>query len=273
MKQTPETIGKRRQSLLKLYKNNPEQFEKHRKIRLGKKSSTETQEKQRLAHLGKIVSDETREKQRLAKLGKKLSPEHIEKFKKIRSKRYEDPLEREKQSKLMKIVCNTPEMRVKKSKVAKICLSSPEVKKKLRKAAIERCNKNNGGVCVSYNSKACEFFKSFDEEHNTKGRYAVYGNGEFLIPDLYYYPDYINFDLKLIMEWDEENHYDVDGNLIQKDIQRQKEIQEHYPEFEFIRIREKDFVKTEHECSKSYEPPCQNNKCELLERKSRRRHI
>ena len=41
------------------------------------------------------------------------------------------------------------------------------------------------------------------------------------------------------MEWDEEHHFDRNDNLKGKDIQRQKNIQEFFPDFEFRRIREK----------------------------------
>ncbi len=112
-----------------------------------------------------------------------------------------------------------------------------KTKKKMRLSAIKRIEKNNGFRWPSYNKQACEYFKKFDEDNNTKGRYAVYGGGEYLIEKLGYWPDYINFNIKLIMEWDEENHY-KNGKLHEKDIQRQKEIQTYYPDFEFRRIRE-----------------------------------
>jgi very-short-patch-repair endonuclease len=76
--------------------------------------------------------------------------------------------------------------------------------------------------------------------YNTKGRYAVYGDGEYQIESLGYFPDYINFSLKLIMEYDESHHFDENGNLLERDVQRQKEIQDHFPDFEFRRIKEKD---------------------------------
>ena len=50
--------------------------------------------------------------------------------------------------------------------------------------------------------------------------------------------DYINFEKELLIEWDEEYHYK--NNLLkEKDILRQKQIQEIFPSFKFCRIREK----------------------------------
>ena len=75
-------------------------------------------------------------------------------------------------------------------------------------------------------------------KHNIKNsHYACNGNGgEYHIKELGYFPDYINFDLKVIMEWDEKRHFDENGNLKKEDLVRQKEITNHFPDFEFIRI-------------------------------------
>lgn len=112
-----------------------------------------------------------------------------------------------------------------------------ESKRKLRLARIKSIELNNGQCWPNYNPRACEFFKSFDEQYNTKGRYAIHGDGEYLIEELGYFPDYINFNLKLIMEYDEPHHYDKKGNLKNKDKVRQQKIEEYYPDFEFRRVK------------------------------------
>ena len=116
-----------------------------------------------------------------------------------------------------------------------------ETKTKIRIKIIKRIQDNYNIIPQPfYNIKACEYFKKFDEENNTKGRYAVYGGGEFQIKELGYFPDYINFEKKLIIEWDEEKHYKSDGSLREKDVIRQKQIQEFYPDFEFRGIKQKE---------------------------------
>jgi len=100
----------------------------------------------------------------------------------------------------------------------------------MRLAAIKRIRRNNGKVFPSYNVHACNWFKLFDEINSTNG---MYGPNEYLIEELGYWPDYINFDVKLIIEWDESYH----RNQEEKDKQRQKEIQKHFSDFEFIRIK------------------------------------
>lgn len=123
----------------------------------------------------------------------------------------------------------------------KIMEQRSEINRKIRIAKIKKIEEsvaNGGQIQPAYSFQACKFFEQFDKDFNTRGQYATNG-GEYFIKKLGYWPDYINFDLKLIMEWDEEYHYDVDGNLREKDIRRQKEIQEHFPDFRFVRIRER----------------------------------
>jgi len=111
-----------------------------------------------------------------------------------------------------------------------------EARKTRRLNRIKQIELNNVTPYPNYNKEACEFFKSFDEYNNTKGRYAIYGNGEYFISELGYWADYFNSDLKLIMEYDEPSHYE-NGNLKSKDLIRQQEIQQLYPDFDFRRIK------------------------------------
>lgn len=121
--------------------------------------------------------------------------------------------------------------------------ASIETRRKWRLAKIRHIEKNYGIACPNYNPKACEVFKKFDEKNNTKGRYAVYGNGEYRIPSLYYSLDYINFELKLIIEVDEQQHFEKSGELREYDVIRQREIQEKYPDFKFLRFKDNEMNK------------------------------
>lgn len=114
---------------------------------------------------------------------------------------------------------------------------SAETKRKLRVATINYYN-NIGGIKPMYNLKACEFFDEFDKIHNTSGQYATRG-GEYHIKNLGYFLDYINFEAKLIIEWDEKSHYKK-GKLRERDIKRQKEILDIFTDFNFIHIPESD---------------------------------
>jgi hypothetical protein len=201
-------------------------------------------------------------------------PEIKKRNSEARIESWQDPVWREKQTKIIKETQNKPEVIEKQRKTGKIVQNKPEVKEKNRTRGIKmwqnpefrektvekqtiaqnrpevklkrrinkikRIEKNYGIVWPKYNKIACEFFKKFDEENNTKGRYAVYGGGEYKIEELVYWIDYINFDLKLIIEWDEKYHFKANGQLRERDIIRQQEIQKQFPDFEFRRIREDD---------------------------------
>jgi len=158
---------------------------------------------------GKKHSEETKEKFRKIKLGKKtgrkpmLGKSHSKKTKQLLSEKFKGRT------------------------------FSKEAKKKMRISAIKRIERNHGIAHPNYNSKACEFFKTYDKKHNTNGQYATNG-GEYYIKELGYYPDYINFDKKIIIEYDENYH----KGQIKKDKGRQMEIQKLYPDFEFVRVKE-----------------------------------
>ena len=148
---------------------------------------------------GKKQSEESRQKMSKSRKGKKLSYEH--------------------------------RMNISKSNMGK--KMSEESKRKNRVSRIKEIEEKNGTIFPNYNLQACNWFKFFDKINTTNGKYAVYGGGEFFIKNLGYWVDYINFDKKMIIEWDEEHH----KSQKEKDIVRQQQIMEEFPEFEFIRMR------------------------------------
>ncbi len=110
-------------------------------------------------------------------------------------------------------------------------------RKMCRLGALKRISKQKGQVSPSYNRKSIKFFKELDKNFNTKGIYAE-NPKEFHIKEQGFWADYINFDKKIIIEWDEESHY-KNNLLIERDVSRQRIIQKIYPDFQFIRIRQK----------------------------------
>ena len=91
----------------------------------------------------------------------------------------------------------------------------------------------------NFNAIACRWFEEFDNVNNTKGFHAT-REGEFYIEELGFFPDYFNPQIKLIMEWDEAHHYTEKGELFAKDKERQKALQDLFPDYQFIRINEED---------------------------------
>ncbi len=181
-----------------------------------------------------IYNEETKRKMSEAK--SKISDKTRQKMSESRKKRITSEETKRKMSEIQKGVLHSEETKRKMSEAKKGIPRSKETKRKLRLAAIKRVEKNYGVCFPHFNKNSIEFFRNFDRENNTKG---LFGKKEFHIKELGYWLDYINFDLKLIVEWDEEYHFE-NNQLRQKDVQRQKEIQEFYPKFEFQRIREKE---------------------------------
>jgi endogenous inhibitor of DNA gyrase (YacG/DUF329 family) len=112
---------------------------------------------------------------------------------------------------------------------------SDECKQKLRLSKIERLKKCYGQLSPFYNPKACQYFNNLMEETNTYIQHAENG-GEFYIRELGYWVDGYNKKNNIIYEFDEKHHFDVFDNLKNKDIRRQKEIEE-FLNCKFIRIK------------------------------------
>jgi hypothetical protein len=90
----------------------------------------------------------------------------------------------------------------------------------------------------SFNKRASKWFEEYDKENNTKGQYAINnGDEEYFIEMLGYWLDYINFEKKTIIEWDERHHY-LHDELRVEDVNRQNAIKKLFPDFTFKRIKE-----------------------------------
>lgn len=94
----------------------------------------------------------------------------------------------------------------------------------------------------NFNRKACEVFKELDillgSISGVDSRYALYGNGEQCVLNLYWL-DYINSKEKIIIEWQERQH----TRTLKSDAWKRKRVKELYPEYKYITIWEKEFNK------------------------------
>ncbi len=122
---------------------------------------------------------------------------------------------------------------------------SEEAKTKLRLKRIKEIeqDKYNGNQAIpSYNKSACQVFDIINKTLGWNGKHATNG-GEYFISELGYWLDYYEPYRNIVIEWDEPRHYNVDGTLKEKDIIRQKQIEEHL-KCKFIRVKEKAFDET-----------------------------
>jgi hypothetical protein len=117
-----------------------------------------------------------------------------------------------------------------------------EYRKKLRIKRVEQIEKNNNNW-ANYSKIAIPILLEFKKINNLTNCWFAENPKEYYIKELGYFLDFVDFDIKLIIEVDESRHFNKDGMLKEKDIIRQKEIQEFYPDFVFLRFRDTEMNK------------------------------
>jgi len=110
-----------------------------------------------------------------------------------------------------------------------------EIRKNQRLAAIKRIESKCGQMSPNYNSEACKLIDKYGKENNYNFQHAENG-GEFHVSGLGYWVDGYDKEKNVVIEIDESFHFDINGNLNERDVIRQKEITKHL-KCEFIRLR------------------------------------
>ena len=113
---------------------------------------------------------------------------------------------------------------------------SDESRRKMRISAINRVIIKLGKLVPSFNKTACDYFNALMVETKSNIQHAL-NEGEFYISELGYYVDGYDKINNIVYEWDERRHFNSDGTLKEKDINRQREITE-YLKCKFIRIKD-----------------------------------
>jgi hypothetical protein len=83
-----------------------------------------------------------------------------------------------------------------------------------------------------FNKQAAEYFLQFDKNKNTNGQHALNGGERRIYNQGSIFLDYINDELKLIIEYDEPHH----AYRQEEDLDREKRIKEELPEYQLVRI-------------------------------------
>jgi len=264
-KKLEEIVGFEEAKRLKKEQSERNKGKTYEEIMGSKEKADERKRKQSIAMKGYQVTEETCEKlskyfkgksweeimksEEKAKERKKHQSEVLtgykqtEETKKNMREAQNKPEVKNKISKAAKIANKRPEVIKRRSEAQKICQGRLEIRKRKRLNRIKQLEKNLGGGWANYNPKACEIFKLFDEKNFTKGRYAVYGGGEYKILELGYSLDYIEHEYKIIIEVYEKYHFNIDGTLRQKDVIREQEIKAHFPDYKFYAFKVEDMNK------------------------------
>lgn len=112
---------------------------------------------------------------------------------------------------------------------------SNQTKQKMRISRINNINEKYGQSAPNYNPIACQYFNKLMIEKNIFIQHAENG-GEYYIDELGYWADGYDKINNIIYEFDEKHHFNALGNLKDKDIQRQNEI-EKLLKCQFYRIK------------------------------------
>lgn len=133
----------------------------------------------------------------------------------------------------MKEIQTSPEYKEKISKIHKGKIVSEKTKQKMREGVVRRVLKY-GIRSRNFNPLACSIIDNYGRRNGYNFQHALNG-GEFHIKGLGYLVDGYDANKNVVVEVDEKNHFDMNGNLREKDIIRQKRIEDHL-HCKFIRI-------------------------------------
>jgi len=214
------------------FKHTDEMRRKLSEVKKGKKMDEETKKKISKANKGKCISEKQRKQISEARKGMKFTEEHR---KKIGESKRGIKLTEEHKRKISKGNKGRDAWNKDKS-------CSEETKRKLRISSIRRIEeqiKNGGQIKPNYNMLACKIFEDINKTYNLLGQHAENG-GEYKVEDLGYFLDYFDKRNLVIIEYYEKHHYKDENILTEKTLQREKEIKEYFPHYQFLRINAYD---------------------------------
>jgi hypothetical protein len=168
----------------------------------------ETKKKLSKAHIGKVVSEKTK---------KRMSNSAIDRYNRMGMLGEKNPM-------FGKTGKDSPRFGKKHTK---------EAKRKIRISTLKRLERMHGQLYPNYNPEACKIIDEYGKQNGYNFQHAENG-GEYHIKELGYFIDGYDKEKNVVIEYDESYH----DNIKEKDIQRQKEIEE-YLKCKFIRIKEK----------------------------------
>jgi len=110
-----------------------------------------------------------------------------------------------------------------------------KTKRKQRISALEYLGKAKGKVIPRYNIKSIPLIENYGKDHGYNFRHAENG-GEYHIKELGYFLDAYDIEKNVVLEIDEKLHFNIDGKLKERDVIRQKEIED-FLGCKFIRLK------------------------------------
>lgn len=134
---------------------------------------------------------------------------------------------------------------LKNSKKLKASRSSIEYRNKKR-LQYAKCVELGTKPKCCFNPKACAIFDVISAKEGIKIQHAMNG-GEFMVPNLGFFVDGYDAENNIVYEYDEKYHFSG-GKLRQKDVERQKLIEEEL-KCKFIRLKDEDYKNFQYKTS------------------------
>jgi hypothetical protein len=110
-----------------------------------------------------------------------------------------------------------------------------ETKRKMRIATLEYLKEQRGQLAPRYNRDSIQIIEKYGEDNGLIFMHAENG-GEYYIKRLGYFVDAYDPVNNVVLEIDEKHHFNADGTLKEKDLERQSQI-EKMLNCTFVRIR------------------------------------
>lgn len=108
-------------------------------------------------------------------------------------------------------------------------------KLKQRVSTLEYLSKSKGQIVPRYNINSIPIIEEYGKKYGYNFQHAENG-GEYYIKELGYFLDGYDKEKNVVIEIDELHHFNTDGSLKEKDIERENEIRK-LLKCEFIRIK------------------------------------
>ena len=105
----------------------------------------------------------------------------------------------------------------------------------MRNTYLNNIRSRCGQVSPNYSLIGCRMIEEYGKEHGYNFQHAENG-GEFYVKGLGYWLDGYDKEKNVAIEIDEKAHFDKNGNLKKKDVERQKEIMD-FLGCKFIRLK------------------------------------
>lgn len=136
------------------------------------------------------------------------------------------------------------DVKIKISEKLKKRIPTDSHKNKIRISHLKRIQENlsltGKKLNPNFNKSACQIFDKISKANGIKIQHALNG-GEFHIKELGYWVDGYDKDNNVVYEYDEKRHFDVYGNLKQKDVDRHNQII-NFLNCKIIRIKYNDVI-------------------------------